>query len=174
MRGSAADAYGDLSDVGTPIHTGIPAAIEETTSVVFDQATQRPQIIRTITCVVPNWADIVTTDTLFDATTGNFYLIESMTGAPQPRLLPARQDSVAADEVRDLDCQRLRGLVMRIENIDDGAIRAAIGEGFGKVARERLGPAIPEAARRYCPVDTGCAAGRASPTATTRRPRPCT
>ena len=88
MRGSVADAYGDLSDVGTPIHTGIPAAIEETTAVVFDQATQRPQIIRTITCVVPNWADIVTTDTLFDATTGNYYLIESMTARPSPGYYP--------------------------------------------------------------------------------------
>ena len=44
---------------------------------------------------------------------------------------------------------------MRIENIDDGAIRAAIGEGLGKVARERLGPAIREDAKRFCPVDTG-------------------
>ena len=44
---------------------------------------------------------------------------------------------------------------MRIENIDDGAIRAAIGEGFGEVARERLGPEIRDAAKRYCPVDTG-------------------
>ena len=44
---------------------------------------------------------------------------------------------------------------MRIENIDDGAIRAAIGEGFGKVATERLGPAIREDAKRFCPVDTG-------------------
>jgi hypothetical protein len=44
---------------------------------------------------------------------------------------------------------------MRIENIDDGAIRAAIGEGFGKVARDRLGPAIRDAAKSYCPVDTG-------------------
>ena len=44
---------------------------------------------------------------------------------------------------------------MRIEGIDDGAIRAAIGEGFGKVARERLGPAIRDSAKAYCPVDTG-------------------
>ena len=44
---------------------------------------------------------------------------------------------------------------MRIENVDDGAIRAAVGEGWEKVATERLGPAIREDARRYCPVDTG-------------------
>ena len=35
------------------------------------------------------------------------------------------------------------------------SIRAAIGEGWGKVATERLGPAIREDAKRYCPVDTG-------------------
>lgn len=44
---------------------------------------------------------------------------------------------------------------MRIENIDNGAIRAAIGEGWEKVATERLGPAIREDAKRFCPVDTG-------------------
>ena len=43
---------------------------------------------------------------------------------------------------------------MRIEGIDDGAIRAAIGEGFGKVARERLGPAIRDQPG-VLPVDTG-------------------
>ena len=48
-----------------------------------------------------------------------------------------------------------RGGAMRIEGIDDGAIRAAVGEGFGKVARERLGPEIRDAAKMYCPVDTG-------------------
>ena len=44
---------------------------------------------------------------------------------------------------------------MRIEGIDDGAIRAAVADGWGKVARERLGPAIRDSAKRYCPVDTG-------------------
>ena len=64
MRGSAVDEFGDESDVGQVKYTGIPAAIAETTDVVFDQATQRPQVIRTITCVVPNWADVIDTDTL--------------------------------------------------------------------------------------------------------------
>ena len=89
MRGTSADAFGDLSDVGQPYLTGIPAAIAETTDVVFDQATQRPQIIRTITCVLPNWADIIDTDTLYDPATGYYYLIESQQARPGPGYYPA-------------------------------------------------------------------------------------
>ena len=88
-RGSAPDQYGDLSDVGQVQATGIPAAIAETTDVVFDQATQRPQTVRTITCVLPAWADVVTTDTLLDEATGRFFLVESMEARPGPGYFPA-------------------------------------------------------------------------------------
>jgi hypothetical protein len=82
MRGVTTNAYGDLSDVGSPLYTGIPAAIAEVSQVVFDAATQRQQIIRAVTCKVPNWADILTTDTLLDQTTGIYYLIESIEAQP--------------------------------------------------------------------------------------------
>ena len=101
LRGSATDAFGDESDVGEPYITGIPAAIAETTDVVFDQATQRPQVIRSITCVLPNWADVLDTDTLFDPATGNYYLIESQQARPGPGYYPRRPAADVAHEIRD-------------------------------------------------------------------------
>jgi hypothetical protein len=89
LRGTAVNEFGDANNVGTPLYTGIPAAIAETTDVVFDQATQRPQVIRSITCVVPNWADIIDTDTLFDPATGWYYVIESQEARPGPGYYPA-------------------------------------------------------------------------------------
>lgn len=89
FRGTAANAYGDLSDVGTPYLTGVPAALAEITQTVFDAATQRQQIVRAITCEVPAWADIDTTDTLLDTTTGLFYMIESVEARPGIGYYPA-------------------------------------------------------------------------------------
>lgn len=82
MRGTAANAYGDLTDVGSPIYTGIPAAINESAQTVFDAATQRKQTIRTSTCVVPGWVDVLDTDTLLDEGSGNYYMIESSERQP--------------------------------------------------------------------------------------------
>jgi len=89
LRGTAVNAFGDLNDVGEVLHTGIPAAIAETTDVVFDAATQRPQVIRTITCVVPNWADVQDSDTLQDEATGFFYIVERIEARPGPGYYPA-------------------------------------------------------------------------------------
>lgn len=82
MRGVAANAYGDLTDVGTPIYNGIPAAINESSKTVFDAATQRPQTIRTSTCVVPGWVDVITTDTLLDESSRAYYMIEDIQRQP--------------------------------------------------------------------------------------------
>lgn len=82
MRGTAANAYGDLTDVGQPVRMGIPAAINESSKTVFDAATQRPQTIRTSVCVVQGWVDVLTSDTLFDETTGNYYMVEDIQRQP--------------------------------------------------------------------------------------------
>lgn len=81
-RGLAANAYGDLTDVGVAYLAGVPAALAETSQTYFDAATQRNQIIREITCRVDAWVDIVTTDTIEDVTTGIFYLIEGIKAEP--------------------------------------------------------------------------------------------
>jgi hypothetical protein len=88
-RGTTANAYGDVSDVGAPYLTGVQAALAETAQTVFDAATQRQQIIRAITCIVPAWADIVTTDTLQDEFTGFFYMISSIEAQPGLGYYPA-------------------------------------------------------------------------------------
>lgn len=91
-RGTTANGYGDISDVGTvALHTGIPAALAEVSDVAYDAATQRQQIVRSIKCVVPNWADILDTDTLMDESTGYFYLIESVEAEPGIGYYPARK-----------------------------------------------------------------------------------
>ena len=89
LRGTAVNAFGDPSDVGQILYTGIPVAIAETTDVVFDAATQREQVIRTITCVVPNWADVQDSDTLQDEATGFFYIVERIEARPGPGYYPA-------------------------------------------------------------------------------------
>lgn len=81
-RGNAVNAWGDETNVGSPLYTGIPAALAETTDVVFDAATQRPQTLRSITCVVDNWADIEDDDTLMDETSGLYYMVESIQARP--------------------------------------------------------------------------------------------
>lgn len=98
-RGTAANTYGDLTDVGTLYLTGVPAALAETTQTYFDAATQRNQITREITCRVDSWVDIITTDTIEDTTTGLYYLIEGIKSEPgigyypPPKVLTLRMRS---------------------------------------------------------------------------------
>jgi hypothetical protein len=82
MRGMAVNAYGDESDVGTPLYTGVQAALAETEQTVFDAATQRQQIIRAVTCTVPAWVDVLTTDTIRDEFTGFYYMVEGIRSEP--------------------------------------------------------------------------------------------
>lgn len=78
MRGAIANAYGDLTDVGTPVYSGVPAAVVESSKQVFDPATQRPQTIRTSTAVVAGWVDVLTSDTIMDESTGNYFMINDI------------------------------------------------------------------------------------------------
>jgi hypothetical protein len=97
MRGTAANPYGDESDVGTPIYQHVPAAVNESSKVVFDPATQRPQTIRTSTAVVAGWVDVLSSDTIMDEATGNYYMINDIelqptgpTGIAPAKLLTLR------------------------------------------------------------------------------------
>lgn len=82
MRGTSANPYGDLSDVGTPIYSGIPAAVNESSKQVWDPATQTPRTVRTSTCVVASWVDVLSSDTLKDESTGNYYMIQDIQVQP--------------------------------------------------------------------------------------------
>jgi hypothetical protein len=91
-RGTEANAYGDLSDVGSVLYQHVPAAVTETTKTVFDPATQRPQTIRTSMCVLPSWADVLDSDTLQREDTGDFFMIESV--QRQPTLIGVQPDII--------------------------------------------------------------------------------
>src|ERR1700722_7874582 len=82
LRGTAVNDWGDRTNVGTPLYTGIPAALVESSKRSFDRASQRFQTIRTITCMVPSWADILDTDTLLNEATGAAYMVEDITQQP--------------------------------------------------------------------------------------------
>lgn len=82
MRGTAANAYGDESDVGTPLYMGVPAAVNESSKTVFDPATQQPRTIRTSTAVVPGWTDVLLSDTLFDENSGSYYMVQDIARQP--------------------------------------------------------------------------------------------
>jgi len=95
LRGTTVNAYGDKTNVGNPLYTGIPAAVVEKSKQSFDRDTQRFQTIRTSMCVVPDWADILDTDTLMDESTGNFFMIEDIQtqpslGVPPEKILTLR------------------------------------------------------------------------------------
>lgn len=100
-RGTAPNGYGDVDDVGTLYLTGIPAGVTETSRASFDPASQTRRTIRSITAVVPGWADINDDDTLRDELTGDFYMIESVEtqptlGLPADRILSLRARSGVA------------------------------------------------------------------------------
>jgi hypothetical protein len=82
FRGTAANPYGDLDDVGTLYLTGIPASVTETAKSSFDPASQTRRTIRAITAVVPSWADINDDDTLRDERTGDYLMIEAIQRQP--------------------------------------------------------------------------------------------
>src|ERR1700733_3055328 len=82
LRGTTVNDWGDRTNVGTPLYTGIPAAVVESSKQSFDRASQRLQTIRTITCAVPTWADILDTDTLMNEVSGDFYMVENITLQP--------------------------------------------------------------------------------------------
>lgn len=82
LRGTTTDDFGDLIDAATPVVTGVPAAIVESSKTVTDQATQTPRTVRTVTCVLPAWASVLNTDRLQDQSTGLTYFIESVETQP--------------------------------------------------------------------------------------------
>jgi hypothetical protein len=91
LRGTSVDSFGDQSDVGTPLYTGIQAAIAEMDETVFDAATQRMSTIRQVKGIVPGWADIIASDTLQDEFTGFYYMVESLESEPGIGFYPPRK-----------------------------------------------------------------------------------
>ena len=82
MRGTETNKFGDESHVGIPVYQHIPATLVQTSQQVFDRADSTQRTIRTITCLVPAWADVDDDDTIKDELTSEFYMIESIQRQP--------------------------------------------------------------------------------------------
>jgi len=98
LRGTDTDDFGDETDASTAVATGVPAAVVESSKVVLDQATQTPRTVRSLTCVMPSWADVLDTDRLQDQATGRIYIIESVErqpslGYPGDQVLTLKRDT---------------------------------------------------------------------------------
>ena len=81
LRGTTADAYGDVDDAATVVHADVPAAIVESSMTVMDPGAQVPRTVRAITCMLPGWADVLNSDRLQDPS-GRIYEIESVEAQP--------------------------------------------------------------------------------------------
>lgn len=79
LRGVDFSAYGDLEDNMAAVTPGIPAVLIETSTSVFDPATQTPRTVRSATCRVPAWTKVLNTDQIRDDATGTIYSIEDVT-----------------------------------------------------------------------------------------------
>lgn len=82
LRGTTEDEWGDEIDSTTPAYTGVPAAIVESSRVTTDPATQAPRTIRSISCVMPGWADVLNSDRLQDEATGSIFAVIEVSAQP--------------------------------------------------------------------------------------------
>lgn len=88
LRGVSYDAYGDIQDATTEVTAGIPAILAETSRQVTDPSTQTPRTIRSATCKVPYWTQVLNTDQIRDQVTGNVYAIIDITKPPTLTHMP--------------------------------------------------------------------------------------
>ena len=71
-----------------PAFTAVPATLVETTQVSYDPDTQTPRVVRAITCVVPAYLGVLTSDQIQVPASGDTFMIEdavtmpNLTGAP--------------------------------------------------------------------------------------------
>jgi hypothetical protein len=82
FRGTTENQFGDTIDAATPLHTGLPVFLAETGRTVQDPSTPTPRTIRQITCQVPQYIGVRNTDRIYDESTGDTYIILSVTTPP--------------------------------------------------------------------------------------------
>ena len=101
-RGTGQNWAGDTVDSNVPLLTGLPVTLVETGKTVQDPSTPTPRTIRDIYCSVPQWAGVTSTDRLMDESTGDVYMIISVTrpptttGAPVDTVLQLKRVSANA------------------------------------------------------------------------------
>ncbi|MEV8610107.1 head-tail adaptor protein [Amycolatopsis sp. NPDC051373] len=92
FRGTVPDEYGDpVPNNTTPAASGVPLAVDERNSRVFDQATQTPRVVRVVTGTVPSTTDVLTGDRIRDDWNGVLYTVQNVT---RPRTAGRAPDTV--------------------------------------------------------------------------------
>lgn len=81
-RGFDVNERGDKTNVGIPLHRDIPATLAEESHQTTDPTAPVQRTIRTVTCKMDAWVDVLDDDTLFDQFTLYAYMIEDMAEAP--------------------------------------------------------------------------------------------
>lgn len=79
LRGTGTDQWGDASDSGTVVNTGLLARVVVKNVTAYDPSTQTARTVQQVIGVVESDTDILDTDQLRDDTNGITYIIESVT-----------------------------------------------------------------------------------------------
>jgi hypothetical protein len=82
LRGTTSNQYGDIVDSNVPYISDLPVTLIETGKTVQDPSTPTPRTIRAIYLNIPQWVGILTTDRVLDQTTGDIYIVISVTTPP--------------------------------------------------------------------------------------------
>ena len=81
-RGTTSNQYGDVIDSNVPLISGLPVTLIETGKSVQDPSTPTPRTIRQIYLNVPQWVGLLNTDRIMDESTGDIYIVISVTMPP--------------------------------------------------------------------------------------------
>jgi hypothetical protein len=88
LRGTGTDQWGDTTDSGTIVYTGIPARIVVKSSSVYDSATQSARVIQQVIGIVGSAIDVTDSDQIRDDTHSATYTVESVTQPLGPGRTP--------------------------------------------------------------------------------------
>jgi hypothetical protein len=103
LRGTTTNQFGDEIDSNVPLISDLPATLIETGKNTQDPSTPTPRTIRQISCWVPLWAGVRTTDRILDQDTGDIFMVISVTkpptiiGAPVDEVLQLKRVSANSD-----------------------------------------------------------------------------
>lgn len=82
LSGTTQNQFGDTVDANTPVIEHMPVTLIETGHRTQDPSSPTPRTIRQITCHVPQWAGVTTDMRILDETTGDVYIVISVTTPP--------------------------------------------------------------------------------------------
>ena len=94
LRGTTVNWAGDEVDADVPVIEHLPATLVETGRKTQDPSSPTPRTIREITLRVPYWSHLTDSDRVYDETTGDTYIVISVTRPPT--IIGAPVDIVAS------------------------------------------------------------------------------